>query len=314
MEFIASEPGRLDAVLSSQDSALSRAKLQSAIKDGSVEVNGEVVRKPAHLLHEGDVVVFQVHDRPPVINTSIKPINQHVEVLYEDNECMVLNKPAGIAVHPGHAMDASEETLLSGIAFLFHERSIPFSPDSVLVHRLDKPTTGCILVAKSNNSFTELQKQFAERTTKKTYIAIVAGVPEHAQATIDAPIGRNLTDRTKMSVLKTSTSKEAQTDYQVLDFTQDCSVLSCILHTGRTHQIRVHLSSIGHPLLGDDTYTSITSKKLTEQYDIAGLCLHARSLSFVSPDDTAVHEVVAPFGDAFLRAAESTGLTITAEV
>lgn len=181
------------------------------------------------------------------------------------------------------------------------------------MHRLDKPTTGCIIVAKTNNSFSILQKQFEKRTTHKQYLAIVAGVPEHSKATIDAPIGRNLTDRTKMSVLKTALSREAITDYEVLDTVDDASLLLCTLHTGRTHQIRVHLSSIHHPLLGDLSYGSPASERISEQYAVEGLCLHAWNIGFVSPADHTSCRVEAPLPMTFLQALHATGLCLTAE-
>ena len=310
MEFTTSKPGRLDTLLAAEDEALSRSKIQSAIKQGLVTVNGTVVKKASQKLSSGDCVIIDeaaahiTHNAAP-----ITPIDLHLEVLFEDDAVMVINKPAGIAVHPGHSMDQDEQTILHGIAHLFADRNIPFSADSTLAHRLDKPTTGCLAVVKNNNSFQHLQKQFENRTTKKTYIAIVSGVPEHQSATIDAPIGRSLTDRTKMSILKTSVSRDAKTTYTVLDSTDACSLLECDLHTGRTHQLRVHLASIGHPILGDSAYGSPASIKQSESYGIEGLCLHAQSLRFVSPADNNEHLIEAPLPDAFVTAQSAVGLT-----
>lgn len=310
VKCIASKEGRLDALIAACDVGLSRSKIQQAIKEGLVTVNGTVVTKPAQQLSEGDSIVLDTGTQQLTTHTAITPVHQHLDVLYEDDACMVLNKPAGIAVHPGHAMDPSEHTMLSGIAYLFVERSIPFSPDSVLVHRLDKPTTGCLIIAKNQSSFAELQKQFEERSTEKKYIAIVSGVPEHTEATIDAPIGRNLTDRTKMSILKTSTSRDAKTSYRVLDHTSDCSLIACNLHTGRTHQIRVHLFSIGHPILGDETYNSTFSKNISNHYASQGLCLHARSIAFTSPHDKKRHIVNAPFSATIKALADVAALSL----
>jgi 23S rRNA pseudouridine1911/1915/1917 synthase len=308
MEFTADASGRLDALIAAQDSALSRSKIQKAVKVGSVSVNGTVISKSSYTLKEGDQVhIEQLEIRIPT--AKIHPVDLHLEVLFEDDAVIVLNKPAGIAVHPGHSMEKDEMTILHGVAHLFSERDIPFSADSVLVHRLDKPTTGCLTVVKNNNSFAALQKQFEQRTTKKTYIAVVAGVPEHTVATIDAPIGRNLTDRTKMSVLKTSVSRDAKTTYRVLDSKEDCALLECDLHTGRTHQIRVHLSSIGHPILGDLPYGSPASKKVSNQYSVKGLCLHAREITFVSPADSKEHIVEAPLSDTITAILKATDLT-----
>ncbi|MDA1293005.1 MAG: RluA family pseudouridine synthase [bacterium] len=311
MEFTTDASGRLDAIIAAQDSTLSRSKIQKAIKEGSVTVNGKVVKKSSLQLAEGDVIVLRI-DASLVINQSslVQPVNLTLEVLFEDDAVVVINKPAGYAVHPGHSMEENETTILHGIAYLFAERKIPFSPDSTLVHRLDKPTTGCLVVAKNDVCFAALQKQFEERTTIKKYLAIVSGVPEHTEATIDAPIGRNLTDRTKMSVLKTSVSRDAKTTYRVLDATSDCALVECDLHTGRTHQIRVHLSSIGHPILGDVPYGSPANKKLSEHYNVSGLCLHARTIAFVSPADNTLHTVEAPLSDLLLEVAKATGLTV----
>ena len=310
MEFTTKETGRLDALIAAQDATLSRSRIQKVIKAGGVLVNSEKITKPSHQLHEGDIVTIIAATKATEDTTSIKPIDQQLEVLYEDDACMVINKPAGISVHPGHAMEEDEKTLLNGIAYLFVGRDIPFTSDAVLVHRLDKPTTGCIIVAKNYNSFLALQKQFEERTNTKQYLAIVAGVPEHESATIDAPIGRNLTNRTRMSVLQTSVSKEAKTDYEVLDATSDVALLKCTLHTGRTHQIRVHLSSVGHPILGDDTYGNGASGKITEHYKIHALCLHARRIGFVSPADSKEHFVKSPLSPTFSQVLTDTRLSL----
>lgn len=311
MEFISDASGRLDSLIASQDSGLSRSKIQKSIKEGSVSVNGKTIKKSSQKIKMGDSVSLD-DSKSRITNhkSQIIPTNLNLEVLFEDDEVMVINKPAGIAVHPGHSMEEDETTILHGIAYLFKERKIPFSPDSTLVHRLDKPTTGCLTVVKSDNSFASLQKQFEERTTKKTYLAIVAGVPEESQATIDAPIGRNLTDRTKMSVLKTSVSRDAKTSYRVIDTKEDCAVLECDLHTGRTHQIRVHLASIGNPILGDQPYGSPASKKVSDHHQVEGLCLHAQSLTFVSPADNKEHTVEAPLSTTMIAALDTAGLTV----
>ncbi len=311
MEFTTTHPGRLDVLIAAQDGKLSRVKIQKAIHDGFVSVNDKIVTKPSLQVPIDSRIRIEGGRSPiPDHPSAIESINQHLTVLYEDSSCMVIDKPAGISVHPGHAADPDEPTLLSGIRFLFEERSLPFSPQSVLVHRLDKPTTGCICVAKSDAAFQHLQKQFEGRTVGKTYLAIVAGVPEHSEADIDAPIGRNLTDRTKMSVLRTSVSRNAKTSYRVVDAADNCALLECDLHTGRTHQIRVHLSSIGHPVLGDDSYKSGMSNQTADRYGISGLCLHAWTLKFVSPEDDKEHSVRAPLPSQFNQALAATGLSM----
>lgn len=271
-------------------------------------VNGKKITKSSYQLKEGDQVFLKkgikTKDEKPEI---IDPVDLKLEVLYEDDNCLVINKPAGIAVHPGNGMKKGEKTIINGMAFLLKERSIPFAAGTVLVHRLDKETTGCLLIAKKPQAHRFLQKQFKDRMVEKTYLAIVAGVPKISEATIEAPIGRNLTNRTKMSVLKTSVSRAASTSYKVLDASDDCALLSCGLHTGRTHQIRVHLSSIGHPVLGDEVYGSAESKKITRKHQINGLCLHAYKLVFKSEKERAIINMPP---EKFRENLEKTGLLI----
>ena len=299
MQWTATTPGRLDAFLASVIADLSRSQLQKLIKEGSITINDIVVTKPAQKLDEGDAVILNIQkeEENQKPKTS-KQVNMNLPILYENDDCLVVNKPARIAVHPGTGIGPDDPTILSGIAHLFTERNLPFDPAAVLVHRLDKDTTGCLLIAKHPKAHRELQQQFQDRSVHKTYLAIVAGVPEQSEAMIDAPIGRNLHDRTKMSILSTGTSRAATTGYKTLDQTDVCALLQCTLHTGRTHQIRVHLSSIGHPILGDTTYVSTRNEDLTERLQISGLCLHAHQLSFTDTADERV-TVVADVPEGF---------------
>jgi 23S rRNA pseudouridine1911/1915/1917 synthase len=229
-------------------------------------------------------------------------------VLYEDDACLVILKPAGIPVHPGVGIPRDAPTILHGLVHLFKERKIPFSSSTVLVHRLDKDTTGCLLVAKTPAAHKALQQQFADRTVTKTYLGIVAGVPERKDAVIDASIGRSSSDRTKMTVFGSARTREAKTTYRTVDASDKSAVLACDLHTGRTHQIRVHLSAIGHPLLGDASYTSSLSEDLSHEYDIKTICLHAWQLTFHSPATDKKVTVHSPAPKAFARAAKDLGL------
>ncbi len=290
--FLVSLPDRLDTFLATEKVFLSRAKAQKAIEDGLVLVNDHVCRKAAERLQEGDTVTVEESDE--VIVSGIEPHDLHIDVPYEDAMCLVINKPAGYAVHPGAAMSPDEITILHGIAFLFGQRSLPFSEASVLVHRLDKETTGCLLVAKTPEAQLKLQAQFETRSVRKLYLALVAGVPMHDTAKIDSPIGRSPIDRTKMSIRGVGTVREAQTTYRVLDSKEHVALLECDLHTGRTHQIRVHLQSIGHPILGDGTYSSPLAERLNDEFEVKNLCLHSWQLTFESPVDGARHTVTAP--------------------
>jgi 23S rRNA pseudouridine1911/1915/1917 synthase len=305
-EWKAEATGRLDAFLSER-SSLSRSRLRRAIDDGHVRINGTTATKPAQRVHAGDDVLLLLDDLPTE-GAQIAAADLALPVLYEDAVCMVLAKPAGISVHPGAGMPEDEATILHGIAHVFAERNIPFSTETALVHRLDKDTTGCLLVAKTAAAHRALQEQFAKRTTEKTYLTIVAGTPVPPAAMIDAPVGRNLTSRTKMSVLKTATSRDAKTTYRTLATGAGAALLACDLHTGRTHQIRVHLTSIGHPILGDRTYASSASKRLSEELKADTLCLHAWTLSFTSPADSARKTVTMPPPAAFTGVLERCGM------
>lgn len=290
--WIVSLPDRLDTFLSSDGRMISRAKAQKAIDDGRVKVNDHVVTKQAMRLQEGDTVSLEETEVQANAG-KILPKDLELEILYEDDVCLVINKPAGISVHPG-AGSEGEPTILHGIAHIFKKKKIPFSSEAVLVHRLDKDTTGCLLIAKDPATHRVLQAQFESRTVKKTYLALVAGIPKDPTATIDAPIGRSTSNRTKMSILGASAAREAQTTYRTLGTTKNVALLECDLHTGRTHQIRVHLSGIGHPVLGDSSYVNALSERLTEEFEIQSICLHAWKLQFVSPHDLEKHPLQAP--------------------
>jgi len=307
-QFEASSKERLDVFLARQEPALTRSLAQRLIKSSKVKVNGNVTRKPALILKEGDQVSM-VEENNTQPKETLEAIDLQLEVLYEDDACLVIYKPAGYAVHPAQAMRKDESTILNGIAFLFQERGIPFTEDATLVHRLDRETTGCLLVSKNHEAHLALQKQFADRTVKKIYLAIVAGVPSPKTAIIDAPIGRNLVNRTLMSIFKTSKSRDARTTYRTLESKDDVSFLECDLHTGRTHQVRVHLRSIGHPILGDATYATSQSEEVTEKYELKGLCLHAWKLRFVSPDSKEEVQVVADLPVSFLSVIEKCNFT-----
>jgi 23S rRNA pseudouridine1911/1915/1917 synthase len=291
-EWIATDTGRLDIFLTAQGAAISRIKARDMVKAGSVLVNGRIARKAALVLKPGDQV--QASDSgEQVTETRLDKADLKLEVLYEDKACIVISKPAGVTVHPGAGLPKEEATILHGIAHLFHERKIPFSSSATLVHRLDKETTGCLLIAKTPEAHKELQKQFESRTVKKIYLAIVAGVPDPLSAVIDASIGRSTSNRTKMSILGTARTREAKTTYRTIASSDDAALLSCELHTGRTHQIRVHLHAIGHPILGDRTYHTPTSDRLSEKYDVHAVALHAWKLAFNSPADFKDHSVAA---------------------
>lgn len=296
---------RLDQFLAEQEGVKSRVRAASMIKEGHVRVRAHVTKKPSTILAVGDTVTFLIPENRQMLvaESTLHPL----PILYEDRDCFVINKPAGIAMHPGHGMKEHEATILSCLQPLFSTRSLPFLTTDVLVHRLDKDTTGCVLVAKNPAAHLRLQKQFSARTIGKMYLALVYGVPSPSRALIDAPIGRHATQRTRMSVASSSRARHAQTTYRTLATAQQCSLLACQLHTGRTHQIRVHLSTIGHPLLGDRTYESRQSKATSHTLHIDHPCLHAWKLQFIDSAG-ATQTITAPPPRYFIECFEHVGI------
>lgn len=277
---------RLDQHLTSLAALKSRALAQKLIEAGLVTVNGKKAKKASLAVSSSDKIEWQNLPEaavPKEMKSTVK-----LEVLFEDPHCMVIEKPAGLTVHPGSGTAPDEETVLSALKPLFAKRKLPFSESEALVHRLDKDTTGCLLIAKTPKAHMELQAQFAERKVEKRYLTLVAGIPDPAAAVIDAPIGRHTNQRTKMSVHQASASRGARTTYRTLGTAKTAALLECELHTGRTHQIRVHLRSIEHPVLGDTSYGTNQSLQLAEKFDIDTLCLHAWKLSFTSPNGKKV--------------------------
>lgn len=215
-----------------------------------------------------------------------------ISILYESPSCLVINKPRGVTVHPAK-QTKSEVTLIEKLRKELKYKNLE------LVHRLDKETTGCLLVAKNPEVLAFLKKQFKDRTVKKIYLAIVAGVPREKKAMIDSPIGRSLVKRMKMSLFKTGKSREAITVYEVIDSADDVALLKCEIKTGRTHQIRVHLASLGHPVLGDKTYGNDFSRAVSEKYGVQTMQLHAQKLEFASPETKGSVQVEAPTPEDF---------------
>lgn len=308
MDWIVTTPGRLDAFITAQDVSFTRSHIQKEIDNGKVSVNGKSVSKASLRLKEGDRVSLDTDVALVPKDSPIEPRDLHLKVLYEDDSCLVIDKPAGISVHPGAGMSPGETTILNGIAFLFQKREIPFSSESTLVHRLDKETTGCLLIAKNPQAHVFYQEQFAKRSIEKVYLALVAGVPKISEAIIDAPIGRSLMQKVKMSVFRTRESREARTRYLVLQSKDLVSLVECRPETGRTHQIRLHLSSLGHPILGDETYGSAQSRVMSEKYEVKRMCLHAWKLQFHSFVTQKEVQVESPIPKDFVGVMKHMGL------
>lgn len=299
VEWQATESRRLDVFLATRPEVKSRSEAKRLVEARTVKVNGKVKTKVSLALKAGDTVSLSPIDltRAEVDNRGTGSVP--LEILYEDDDCLVLNKSAGVAVHPGTGMTDAEPTILHSLEAIFAKRALPFSISKVLVHRLDKETTGCLLIAKNPRAHMLLQKQFAERKVSKSYLALVSGAPSPPRAIIDSPIGRHVSERMKMTVYHMSRGREARTAYETLGSSRGTSLLLCDLLTGRTHQARVHLTSIGHPVLGDARYGMAASRKLERQLGIDFLCLHAWKLQFTSLKKKRRVEVESPLSKRF---------------
>lgn len=262
---------RLDLYLTGVLPGTSRSRVQSVVRDGKVLING-VVARPRDIVHTDDEVSW---DRPPdaPCETAVAE-DIPLDILFEDEHLLVLNKPAGMVVHPGAGNFTG--TLVS--ALLHHCGSLS-SVGGVqrpgIVHRLDKETSGCLVVAKTDAAHQGLSEQFAERETKKTYLAVTVGAPRYRNGKVEAPIERHPSHRQKMRVAQESRGREAVTEYSVLASHAGASLIECRPRTGRTHQIRVHLKHLGCPIQGDILYG--------KRGDFTRHMLHAWKLQFQHP-------------------------------
>lgn len=264
---------RIDKYLSEQISDRSRSFISSLIKDGNVLVNNKVVSK-SYVLKDNDVVRANV---PEAVEYVAEAENIPLDVVYEDSDLIVVNKPKGMVVHP--AAGNYSGTLVN--ALMFYCKGQLSGINGVLrpgiVHRIDKNTSGLLVVAKNDVAHNSLAAQLKEHSVKREYRAVAYGRFKELEGRVDLPIGRDQNDRKKMTVTYKN-SKNAITNYRVLEELNGYSYISCILETGRTHQIRVHMSHIGHPLAGDDVYGP--KKVITS---LEGQCLHAKTLGFIHP-------------------------------
>ncbi|MEE0975445.1 MAG: RluA family pseudouridine synthase [Muribaculaceae bacterium] len=284
---------RVDKFLVARMEKSSRNRIQQAAEAGCILVNGKAV-KSNYRVKPLDVVSI-VMDRPRY-ELEIIAEDIPLEIVYEDEHLLVVNKPAGLVVHPGHGN--YHGTLVNALAYHFKDNPDydVNDPRMGLVHRIDKDTSGLLVVAKTPNAKTSLGKQFFDKTTKREYVAVVWGVPSPEIGRIEGHIGRSLKDRLQMAVFPDGDyGKHAVTHYEVLESLGYVSVVKCRLETGRTHQIRVHMKHIGHPLLadarygGDEILRGTTSAKYRQFVNNCfALCprqaLHARTLGFVHPE------------------------------
>ena len=277
-----SHPGvRLDAFLRLTFPALSRGAIQRLIDEGHITINGKPT-KATHTPRAGEVVRIEIPEAKPA---EAKPEAIPLEIIFEDKSLLVLNKAAGIVVHP--AAGNEEHTLVN--ALLHHCKGGLSGIGGVarpgIVHRLDKETSGCLVVAKNDETHASLSAQFAGRTVEKIYIAIVCGAVPRDEGNIHAAIARHPTHRKRMAVRDEEDGRAAHTGYRVIERLNESTLVEAQLFTGRTHQIRVHFQHLGFPVAGDDTYGLRQTKKLGEQtgYVAPRVLLHAHKLAFTHP-------------------------------
>lgn len=267
----------------------SRSKIQKMLKENYIKVNDKSI-KNSYLLKKGDVIEISDYEEEM---PSIAAENMNLDIVYEDDDVIVVNKGNGVVVHP--AVGNANHTLVNGL--MYHSKKLSdvngsFRPG--IVHRIDAYTTGLLMVAKNNEAHDFLAKQLEEKSTTRKYVALVWGVIENDTGTIDAPIGRDRQDRKKMAVTDQN-SKEAITHFKVLKRYKNATLIELKLETGRTHQIRVHMNYIGHPVVNDPVYGR--RKKIDE----TGQCLHAKTIGFIHPRTKKYMEFDSELPECFLN-------------
>lgn len=282
---------RIDRYLAENLEDKSRSYLQKLIKDGQVKVNGKPVKANYRLVFDDRVEIFM----PEIKEPDIEPENIPLDILYEDKDVLLVNKPKQMVVHPapGHYSG----TLVNAI--MYHCGSELSGINGVMrpgiVHRIDMDTTGSLVICKNDTAHQSLSEQLKEHSINRIYEAIVHGNIKQDEGTVNAPIGRHPTDRKKMSI-HSKNGREAITHFKVLERFGNYTHIQCKLETGRTHQIRVHMSSIGHPLVGDQVYGPLKCPFPNLQ----GQTLHAKTLGFIHPSTNEYLEVNAPLPDYFV--------------
>jgi len=274
-------PGeRLDRALAEAHPDLSRMQWQRLIKDGAVALNGRSVTKASLRLTGGEVITAVL---PEVVEVGLEPENIPLDIRYEDDDILLINKPAGIVVHPSVGNESG--TLVNAVLYYCPDtEGIDFTLRPGIVHRLDKYTSGLIIVAKNDRALRYMQAQFKERTIKKRYVALVEGKITPEAALIDAPLGRDPKQRKKMAVIppnSSATSRESQTKYETAVSYNNFTLVDCYPITGRTHQIRVHLAYVGYPIVCDHIY----GRRRASFPELKRHFLHAAQITFKRPSD-----------------------------
>ena len=273
---------RLDRALAAAVPTLSRERLKNLIRSGAVETGGALLRDPAIKVRGDERLQLAVPEPEPAHN---EPQEIPLRVIFEDEHLLVVDKPAGMVVHP--AAGNRDGTLVN--ALLHHcgdgLSGIGGVARPGIVHRIDKDTSGLLVAAKTDVAHEGLARQFAVHSIERRYLAIVAGVPKASEGTIDAPLARSAANRKKIAVVKSSRGKRAVTHWRRIAILKDAALVECRLETGRTHQVRVHMASIGHPLVGDPVYSRAgkTHRKVLNELKFHRQALHSAELGFTHP-------------------------------
>ena len=273
---------RLDRALADAVPTMSRERLKSLIRSGAVEAQGRPVRDPAIKVHGGESLRVEVPEPTPPHN---EPQDIPLRIVFEDEHLLVVDKPAGLVVHP--AAGNLDGTLVN--ALLHHCGGSLSGIGGVarpgIVHRIDKDTSGLLVVAKTDVAHEGLAKQFAAHSIDRRYLAIVSGVPKASGGTVDAPLARSSANRKKIAIVEAGRGKRAVTHWKRLQVLDEAALVECRLETGRTHQVRVHMASIGHPLVGDPVYgrSGKAHRKLLQELGFRRQALHAAELGFTHP-------------------------------
>ena len=282
---------RVDQVVSSQFENLSRSKVNKIIKANLLKINDDIISDPSKKVSIGDKISFQIIEEAPL---NLKPKHMDLNIIYEDNDIIIVDKPVGMVVHPGAGN--YEDTMVNGLLYHCKNNLSGMNGEDRpgIVHRIDKDTSGLLVVAKNDEAHAFIAKQFEEHSIKRSYLVFVYGILRPLHGKIETLIGRNKTNRQKMSA-DVIRGKDAITNYETLEVFKgnkipDISLVKCILETGRTHQIRVHMSHKGNPILGDQTYGKKIKKirGIDQEFEeilksLKRQALHAHTLGFIHP-------------------------------